>query len=120
MKVRKGRVAKAMRRAGRAKAVAAKHRKRLLISAIIPVALYGAEHTPWTEGELQRLGNEAVRVVWLNVIGVPFDVLRCMLGAEASPEWRARCATVERWAREVWIMHRRVPGGASAGGPAPG
>ena len=65
----------------------------------------------WTEDELHRLGNEEVRVAGLNVVGVPVEILRCLLGCEASPEWRAGWATVERWAMKVWIMHDRIARG---------
>ena len=56
-KVRAGRELKDMRRAGRARAIRAKHRRRLLAAAILPVAMYAAEHTPCAQGELDRLAK---------------------------------------------------------------
>ena len=89
----------------------AKHRRRLLASDLLPSGIYGAEHAPWTEVEVQWLANEAVRVAGLNVMGVPLHVLRLLLPADASPEWKVWWSALERWAREVWIAARREPGG---------
>ena len=72
--MRAGRILKALRRAGRARAIRARHRRRLLAAAILPVAMYAAEHTPWMQGELDRLANMAVRVAGLAVLGVPLEV----------------------------------------------
>jgi hypothetical protein len=86
--VRLGRIAKACHRARQARAVEAKHRRRLLASGISPAGIYGAEHAPWNEGEVRYLAGEAVRVAGLSVGGVPFHVLRLLLAAAASPEWK--------------------------------
>ena len=87
---------KAARRAARAKAIKAKHRRRLLAAAILPVALYAAEHTTWLQGEIDKLANMAVRVAGLAVLGVPLEISRLLLPAEIHPEWKIRLAAVER------------------------
>ncbi len=81
-----GRIAKACRRARRARVIEAKHRRRLLISGILLGGIYGAEPAPWSEHEIHHLANEAVRVAGLNVMGVPCRVLRLLLPAAASPQ----------------------------------
>jgi hypothetical protein len=103
-----------MRRVGRVKAIRAKHRRRLLAAAILPVALYAAEHTPWDQREVDRLANTAARVAGLAVFGVPMEVSRLLLQAEVHPEWKVWWAAIERWAREVWISRHRQPGGFPA------
>ena len=112
--MRVGRILKAVRRAGRVRAIRAKHRRRLLAAAILPVALYAAEHTPWMQSELDRLAKMAVRVAGLAVLGVPLEVSRLLLPAEVHPDWKARLAAIERWSREVWIAKHRPPGGFPA------
>ena len=69
--VRLGRIAKACRRARRARVIKAKHTRRLLASGILPAGIYGAEHAPWHEGDVQLLASEVVRVAGLNDMGVP-------------------------------------------------
>ena len=76
------------------------------------VALYAAEHTPWNQGEIDRLANVAARVAGLCVLGIPMEVSRLILPAEVHPEWKVRLAAVDRWSREVWISKYRLPGGA--------
>ncbi len=45
-----------------------------------------ADHAAWSEQEVDHLASEAVRVAGLNVMGVPFHVLRLLLPAVGSPE----------------------------------
>jgi hypothetical protein len=108
--VRSSRFVKAARRAARVKVVAAKHRRRLLAAAILPVALYAAEHVPWSAGEVLHLANMAVRTLGLSVIGVPYEVSRLLLPVDLDPGWKVAWAAVERWHREVWISRHRQPG----------
>ncbi len=94
--VRLGRIAKACRRARRARVVEAKRKRRLLASGILPAGVYGAEHAPWHDREVHLLANEAVRVAGLNVMGVLFHVLRLLVPAEARPEWKICWSALDR------------------------
>ena len=74
----------------------------MFVAGILPVALYGAEHEPWQEGEILALEKQAVQAMQLRAPGVPHSLACLTLPAAADPRFRVHFAAVERWAREVW------------------
>ena len=100
--VAKHRVGKALRRAARAKMVSARCRKKLLVAAILPVALYGAEHTGWVEADMVLLEKASVQCSGLSVPGVPHSAAVNLLDVQADPRFKAAMASIERLARETW------------------
>ena len=75
---------------------------RLFIAGVLPVALYGAEHEPWTEAEISVIEKQAVKALQVRSPGVPHALARLMLPAVADPRFRVNFAAVERWSREIW------------------
>ena len=75
---------------------------RLFIAGVLPVALYGAEHEPWTEAEISSIEKQAVKALQVRSPGVPHALARLMLPAVADPRFRVHFAAVERWSREIW------------------
>ena len=78
----------------------------------------GAQHEPWSEGEILALEKQAARALQLRS-PVPHVIACLTLPAVADPRFRIHYAAVERWARELWataygydaqvLGHRRVP-----------
>ena len=88
---RTGRVGKALRRAARCKLICARHRKRLFIAGVLPVAVYGSEHMPCSPTELSTLLRAAVLGSGLNTPGVPMATFG--LGC---PSPLTRCGSLPR------------------------
>ena len=98
---REKRIKKAVNRASRLRFFT-KARGKMFNMGVAPVALYGAEHQPWDEKQIQRLENVAVKAHRLNTVGVPTRMTKLLLPVESDMRFRIHFAAVERWSREVW------------------
>ena len=74
----------------------------MFIAGVLPVALYGAEHEPWTEAEIVTIEKQAVKALQVRSPGVPHAVARLTLPVVADLRFRVHFAAVERWSREIW------------------
>ncbi len=100
--VRQARILKAARRAARLKFFD-EGRGRLFVGAVLPAAIYGAEHEPWAEEDVLVLEKQAVMALGLRAPGVPHKLAAAGIPVTADPRFKVHFAALERWAREVWL-----------------
>ena len=74
----------------------------MFIAGVLPAAVYGAEHEPWKESEVQGIEKQAVKALQLRSLGVPFAVAALTLPAVADAMCKIHFAAIERWSRELW------------------
>ena len=75
----------------------------MFAAAVLPVAVYAAEHDRWRPEEIRQLRTAAIASCGANVPGVPHILAALCVPPSLDAAFCLPMAAVERWMREIWL-----------------
>jgi hypothetical protein len=78
--------------------------KRIYATGVLRGAVYGAEVTKYTTGQLQAVRRQARQAIGLKAAGVPQHLLALLHPVEADPAFHMTTAPFMQLAREWWYL----------------